>query len=185
MNRLWLTLLCLGVAACDPLEPTSPQAPELDDRQEEIAPPAISRHSKPTAPVELRSYVTQRGDLLEIQLSVSTSDPDAPIYVSLMDMDGATLVEPQLLITEAHRGGRVGGHRFLIGRDGDGWVQVLVEVDSELGSLSRSLAVELEAENNSRSVQKAADSDLQMPAAARDEVGEVLIALPAGELNLR
>lgn len=45
MIRLCLAVLCAGLLACDPLEPTTPQAPDAEEEVEGTAPHDIRRIS--------------------------------------------------------------------------------------------------------------------------------------------
>lgn len=199
MNKLALALLCIGLAACDPLEPTTPQAPELEEDREDLAPPAIEPgnnltqpSSKPTAPVDVRYTVNPQGEQLEILLAITSSDPGAPLYISLLDASGETLVERQVVDMSPHKEGRAGTHRFLIDTNGhrERWVSVEVEADMEMGRLTRNLAIPVESMRPRRamqSLQKTAPQEqlLSTDVTRVEEAGEAVLSLPADEINLR
>lgn len=183
MKRLFPIVFCLGLVACDPLEPTSPQAPEEDG----VEPQALAA-AKPTAPVDLSYWLHQRDGGIELELVVRSSHPDAPVHASLQDGDGLLLVQSQPVSMTPRGKGREGELRFFLSEDSYAR-GLLLQVDIELedGSLSRSLLIAASDSSHlqGRTFSKALRLLPEQEVAVMDEAGEAVISLPADELGQR
>lgn len=188
--RVLFPLLALGLLACQPPEPTDPTVGAAVARGEGRVPGTSQR--KPSAPVTVDYEVIGTpsvGRPMEIQLSFSSSQADPPVYASYRVPEPAALSFVELpwdkMPVDMRRanGGSSGVQRLRLTphREGRIYLNVVTEIETEMGSLSKSTSIPIDVSGPGEQIKSNQDRELPEPGVEVevDSAGEAIISLPA------
>lgn len=202
---LWVSLLAgaaLGLLACNPPDPLDPKvettvAPKVEAKAEakdaEPAPRNVTTQAKPSAPVQLDYEIADTpavGRPTEIELTFRSSESGAPVRADFRIADPAALSFIELppdaapIAMEKWRGGSVGHYRLRVmpHRKGRHVINVLANIDTNIGQLSRSMAIAVDVPGNgAQEKQEPVSDQAPEPEVRMDSNGEAIIPMPARE----
>jgi hypothetical protein len=174
--------------ACDPRpDPTDPRVPERTEPESVAA----VEQGKPAAPVQVDYEVTGTpvvDQVTEIALEFRTA-MEAPVYATYRPVDSSaiSLVDAApgrvALAMQSDGEGIAGSDRLRIipHREGRHFINVVVDVETEDGPVTRSLSIPIEVAGLGASLRGKDAEELQRPTVETEASGEAIISMPARE----
>lgn len=208
-----LPLIALGLMACEPPEPTDPtvnpsnnkgeseaidgeaidsEAIENEATEHELI--ELPAQAKPSAPVTVEYEVVGTpavGEPTEIELSFASGEVDAAVSVSyrIENSAGLSFVEAPRdnmpVQMQRANGGSRGLHRLRIRplSEGRQFLNVLTEIETEAGRLSKSTSIPIDVAAHGAQLQLQNKQVRETPGTEPqvDSAGEAVISMPAQE----
>lgn len=194
MTSLVLSLLAVSLLGCEPPDPVDPTLDTATDKRGGDAAPSrpAAVQGKPSAPVSVDYEIVGTpvvGEPTQIDLNFASSEAEALVYATYRIPDSSALTfvdvpgDKTPVEMQQVNGGSTGRHRLQVTPHSDGrhYVNVLAEIETELGSLTKSTSIPIEVASLGAQLQSKQSQQTREAEAQVDSSGEAIISMPATE----